>query len=139
MNDFQYILNQKIMKRSSFLFISAILTLVFGTLLFFIPTLSTQSLDMIYSPETGSVLRSMGGLIIGSGTINLFLRNSDNNHSLKALLLANIITHTFGLLANVWGLADGAITICKIAPFEINLFVGIGSVIYLLQLKRENV
>jgi hypothetical protein len=127
------------MKRSSFLFISAILTLVFGALLFFIPTLSTQSLDMIYSPETGSVLRSMGGLIIGSGTINLFLRDSENNHSLKALLLANIITHTFGLLANIWGLADGAITICKIAPFEINLFVGIGSVIYLLQLRREKV
>jgi uncharacterized membrane protein len=127
------------MKRSSFLFISAILTLVFGALLFFIPTLSTQSLDMIYSPETGSVLRSMGGLIIGSGTINLFLRDSDNHPSLKALLLANIITHTFGLLANVWGLADGAITICKIAPFEINLFVGIGSLIYLLQLKREKV
>ena len=127
------------MKRSSFLFISAILTLVFGTLLFFIPTLSTQSLDMIYSPETGSVLRSMGGLIIGSGTMNLFLRDSENSHSLKALLLANIITHTFGLLANVWGLADGAITICKIAPFEINLFVGIGSLIYLLQLKREKV
>jgi uncharacterized membrane protein len=127
------------MKRSSFLFISAILTLVFGALLFFIPTLSTQSLDMICSPETGSALRSMGGLIIGSGTINLFLRNSENNHSLKALLLANIITHSFGLLANVWGLADGAITICKIAPFEINLFVGIGSLIYLLQLKREKV
>jgi hypothetical protein len=125
------------MKRSSFLFISAILTLVFGALMFFIPDLATQSLDMIQSPETGSALRGMGGLIIGSGTINLFLRDSENSDSLKALLLANIITHTLGLLANVWGIADGAISISKIAPFEINLFVGIGSFIYLLQLRRK--
>jgi hypothetical protein len=125
------------MKRSSFLLISAILTLVFGALMFFIPDLATQSLDMIQSPATGSVLRGMGGLIIGSGTINLFLRDSENSDSLKALLLANVITHTLGLLANVWGIADGAITICKIAPFEINLFVGIGSFIYLLQLRRK--
>lgn len=125
------------MKRSSFLFISAILTLVFGALMFFIPTFATESLDIICSPETGSVLRGMGGLIIGSGTINLILRDSENNDSLRALLLANIITHSFGLLANVWGLADGAVTICKIAPFEINLFVGIGSLIYLLQLNRK--
>ncbi|MEJ7682407.1 MAG: hypothetical protein WKG06_32055 [Segetibacter sp.] len=60
------------MKRSSFLLISAILSFVFGAMMFFVPTFAAKFLEIASTPQTVSVLRGMGGLIIGSGAINFF-------------------------------------------------------------------
>jgi hypothetical protein len=38
--------------------------------------------------------------------------------------LKNIITHAFGLAADFWGIADGALTVLKMAP-EINTAYGL--------------
>ena len=66
--------------------------------------------------------------------INFFLRKEENVAVLKGLLLANMITHLFGLSADLWGIAGGVLTIAKMAPVEFtHLFVGIGSLIYYLQ------
>jgi hypothetical protein len=43
-----------------------------------------------------------------------------------------------GLSADVWGIADAALTIGKMAPVEFtHLFVGIGSLLYYLRLKKD--
>jgi uncharacterized membrane protein len=79
----------------------------------------------------------MGGLIIGTGFINFLLRNNIDNSTINTVLLANIATYVLGLFADVWGMSDGALTAVKIVPVEItHLFVGIGSLIYFLQLKE---
>lgn len=125
------------MKRSTFFLISAILSFVFGAMMFFLPAIAAKFLDIPLSDATASVLRGMGGLIIGSGTINFLVRNIHDNRTLKAVLLTNIITHLFGISADIWGVVDGALTTSKIAPVEItHLFIGIGSLIYLLRLKN---
>ncbi len=124
------------MKRSNFLLISAILSFVFGAMMFFVPVFAAKFLDIATTPQTISVLRGMGGLIIGSGAINFFLRDQTNISVLKGLLLTNIITHLLGIFADIWGVLDGALTTGKIAPVEItHLFIGIGSLLYLLRLK----
>jgi hypothetical protein len=124
------------MKRSSFLLITAILSFAFGAMMFFVPGFAAGFLDIATTPQTISVLRGMGGLIIGSGAINYFLRNQNNTDINKSLLLTNIITHLLGLSADIWGILDGALTISKMVPVEItHIFVGIGSLIYFLQLN----
>ena len=127
----------KSMKPSTFLLITAILSFVFGAMMFFIPNFAAGFLHIATTPQTISVLRGMGGLIIGSGAINYFLRNQ-NNTGIKGLLFTNIITHLLGLSADIWGIFDGALTLSKMAPVGItHLFVGIGSLIYLLQLYKQ--
>ena len=127
------------MKRSLFLLITALLSFAFGAMMFFVPAFAAGFLDMAASPQTLSVMRGLGGLIIGSGAINYFLHNQDNAIVVKGLLLANIITHLLGLLADIWGVADGALSLIKFAPVEItHLFVGIGSLIYLLKLNTRS-
>jgi hypothetical protein len=124
------------MKRSIFLSITAFASFAFGAMMFFIPMFAANLLGMDATPQTLSVLRGMGGLIIGSGAINYFLRNQDNSDILKGLLMTNIITHLLGLSADIWGVTDGALTISKMAPVEMtHLFVGIGSLIYLIKLR----
>lgn len=124
------------MKRSTFLLITAVLSFAFGAMMFFVPGFAAGFLDIATTPQTVSVLRGMGGLIIGSGAINYFLRDQNNTDVIKSLLLTNIITHVLGLSADIWGILDGALTIGKMAPVEItHLFVGFGSLIYLLRLN----
>ncbi|MEO5592724.1 MAG: hypothetical protein ABIR15_03945 [Chitinophagaceae bacterium] len=125
------------MKRSTFLLITAILSFAFGAMMFFVPNFAAGFLDIATTPQTISILRGMGGLIIGSGAINYFLRSQNNTAIIKGLLLTNIITHLLGLSADIWGIVDGALTIRKMAPVEItHLFAGIGSLIYLLRLNK---
>lgn len=104
--------------------------------MFLNPDFLAEFLNIETSPQTIAVLRGMGGLIIGSGAINYFLRHQTNIQFIQGLLLANIITHLLGLSADIWGAADGALTISKMAPVEItHLFVAIGSLYYYLKLR----
>ncbi len=106
--------------------------------MFFVPNFAAAFLNIVTTPQTISVLRGMGGLIIGSGAINYLLRNQNNTNIIKSLLLTNIVTHVLGLSADVWGILDGALTMIKMAPVELtHLFVGIGSLIYLLNLNSN--
>jgi hypothetical protein len=124
------------MKRSTFLLISSILSFAFGILMFLLPGLAAKSLGIVSTHETTSLLRGMGGLIIGSGAVIFLLRNNKDTGTLKVLLITNIITHLLGLSADIWGVADGVLTTSKIVPVEMtHLFVGIGSFICLLKLK----
>ncbi len=124
------------MKRSMFLLITAIASFAFGAMMFFVPNFAAGFLNIATTLQTISVLRGMGGLIIGSGAINYFLRNQNNAGIITSLLFTNIITHLLGLSADIWGIVDGALTIKKMAPVEItHLFVGIGSLIYLLRIN----
>jgi hypothetical protein len=128
------------MKRSTFLLISGIAAFLFGAMMFFLPGMAAQLLGIAPTPAVASVLRGMGGLIIGSGVINFLVRNYNDTETLKAVLLTNIVTHLFGLLADLLGVNDGALTIIKMAPVEAtHLFVGIGSLIFLLKLKNSSV
>jgi hypothetical protein len=92
------------------------------------------------TPQTISVLRGMGGLIIGSGAINYFLRHQLQPDIVKSLLITNIVTHLLGLSADIWGIAEGVLNIAKMAPVEIiHLFVASGSIIYLLRLSNNQI
>ena len=94
------------MTRQTFLFITAIASFAFGIMMFFVPGFAADFLGIATTPQTISVLRGLGGLIIGSAVINYHLRNQDNAYVVKSILLTNIITHLLGLSADVWGVVD---------------------------------
>ena len=81
----------------------------------------------------------MGGLIIGVGTINFLLRRQTDVQTMRDLLLTNIITHVFGIAADLLAIGDAALKISNIIPVQItHLFIGIGSAIYLLKIGQHN-
>jgi hypothetical protein len=88
------------MKSSVFLSIAALLSFVFGFMMFFLPRMAGESLGLVSGAETLSLLRGMGGLIVGGGTINRLLRNQTDRVSLKALFLTNVVTRALGLGAD---------------------------------------
>ncbi|MES2558281.1 MAG: hypothetical protein V4590_00970 [Bacteroidota bacterium] len=124
------------MKRSTFLLVTALVSFTFGTLFFFMPNLIAGMMSIEATPQILSVYRGMGGLIIGGGIINYFLRNQHNSEILTGLFLTNMLTHFLGLSADLWGVADGVLSISKMALIEVmHLFIGIGSFIYLLKMR----
>ena len=126
------------MSRSLFFLIAAIGAFGFGGLMFFAPAAAAHLLGIEMSAAKGSVIHGMGGLIIGTATMNLLARKLQDAAALHTVLIANIVTHAFGLAADFWGIADGALTVLKMAPVEAtHLFVGIGSCIYLSRLRRS--
>jgi len=81
------------MNRTTFLLITDLAYFAFGAMMFFVPNFTAGILDIATTLQTISVLRGMGGLIIGSGAINYFLRNETNASFVKNLVLTNIVTH----------------------------------------------
>jgi len=73
------------MKCPIFFLIAAIGSFGFGAMMFFAPSKGAQLLGLAITPELASLLRGMGGLIIGRGTMNLLFRNSMDPASIKAL------------------------------------------------------
>jgi hypothetical protein len=128
------------MKRPLFLLISALGSFVFGALMFFGPAAAARLLGIAPSVETLSVLRGMGGLIIGMGMINFLVRHSSDEHTLRMVFQTNILTNALGLMADFWGIWDGALKMSTMAPVEItHLFIGLGSLYYLLKTEIKNV
>jgi len=71
---------------------------------------------------------------VGSGAMNFVGYRSKNNEPLTVILVANIITHILGLVVDFYGVFNGIHSIIKFAPVEVtHLFIGIGSMLYLLQ------
>jgi hypothetical protein len=126
------------MKISLFLTISAIGSIAFGTVMFLMPALAFNGLGITVTPQTVSLLQGMGGLIIGLGALNFLGRHFTEVRMLNVVLLTNILTHTLGLLADIFGVLNGALQIGQMAPVELtHLFIGTGSLIYLVRLKRR--
>lgn len=64
--------------------------------MFFVPYFAAGFLEIAITSQTISVLRGMGGLIIGSGNNKYFLRNQNNTDIIKDLLLTTIIIRLLG-------------------------------------------
>jgi hypothetical protein len=126
------------MKLPVFLTISAVGSFAFGAMMFFMPGFAARLLGIACTLQTGSLLQGMGGLIIGLGAINFLGRHFTEVRMLRVVLLTNVLTHTLGLLADIFGALNGALQIRQMAPVELtHLFIGIGSLIYLLKLRRQ--
>ncbi|MEP7197407.1 MAG: hypothetical protein ABI851_12875 [Saprospiraceae bacterium] len=124
------------MKRSIFFLIAAIIAVLFGGMMFISPSKASEGFGMVSSADTNILFRALGAMILSTGIMNFLVRNHTDNLTLKAVLLTNVITHALSMTADLWAVSDGVLEISKAAPGQIaHLFVGFGSLIYMLKIK----
>ena len=105
--------------------------------MFLIPVLSANFMGLNFNPESASLLRGMGGLIIGTGLMNMLGYRSNEFQLVQLILITNIVIQLLGISVDILGVYHGVLSAVRFAPVELtHLFVGIGSGIYLMLLEK---
>lgn len=124
------------MKRSLFFWITAILALLFGGLMFLTPQGAAQAFTLPPSPGTDVLFRILGATLLGLAVLNFLVRNHGDSETLAAVLWANVAVHGFGLIADIGSVVTGTLSVSSIAlGVIVHLFVGIGSLIYATRMR----
>jgi hypothetical protein len=127
------------MKRSLFLIITAIIATLFGGMMFFMPDKAAEGFGMTSALETALLFRSLGGLLLCSGVLNFLVRNEGDSKALKAIFIFNIVFHAISMTNVFIGVSQGILMFNKVIPGQVaHLFIGIGSIIYMLKIKTSN-
>lgn len=124
------------MSRSLFFWITAILALLFGGLMFLSPGTAASSFGLDQSPGTDVLFRVLGATLLSLALLNFLVRNHADSETLAAVLWANVATHGLGLIADVASVVAGPLKPSAIAfGVIVHLFVGIGSLIYAMRMR----
>ena len=124
------------MKRSTFLLITAIIALIFGGMMLLVPDKASEGFGLVATPESNLLFRSLGGLILGSGVLNFLVRAHEDSKTLQAVLIFNVVFHAISMANDFLGAYQGILRFDKIIPGQsVHLFIGIGSIIYLMRMK----
>ena len=127
------------MKRSLFLIITAIISALFGGMMFFLPGMVTEGFGSSPTPFSSFLMREMGLIILCSGVLNFLVRNDSDSMALKAIFIFNIAYHVIMIPIVFIGVSQGVFTIDKsFGGLAAHLFVGIGSLFYLMKIKTSN-
>ena len=125
------------MKRSLFFLITAIIGVLFGVMLFLAPAKGADGFGVTASPEVVALFRALGAMILAMGIMNFLVRNHPASQTLKMVLLTNIISHGLTMIADIYGIASGTLQFSKLVVGQgTHLFIGIGSLIYLLKMEK---
>ena len=124
------------MKRSIFFVIIAVIAILLGSTMLFIPGKMAEGFGVSSSPIMIFMMREIGLFNLGSGVLNYFVRNDKDSNTLKGVLIFNIAYHLIMVPLNLSGVFQGTFPIGQaIAPLVIHIFVGFGSLIYLMKIK----
>ena len=126
------------MKRSIFLLLTAIIAAIFGCMMLFVPDKAAEGFGLISNPVTTMFFHLLGGMILSAGILNFMVRNDKDSTTLKAILIFNIIFHVLGMGSDILATTSGVIEFSKIIPgYVVHIFVGVGSIIYLVKMKTS--
>jgi hypothetical protein len=107
-------------------------------MMLFMPEKAAEGFGMTSTPETALLFRSLGGLVLCSGILNFLVRKEGDSKALKAVLIFNIAFHAMSMSNDFVGVSQGIFTLQKTIPGQIaHLFIGIGSLIYLVKIKSQ--
>jgi hypothetical protein len=128
------------MTRSIFFLIVAIVSVFTGSVLLFKPNFIVENNHWVSSPQTEFFIRLLGSPAVAIGVLNFLVRNHAESATLKAVLVLNIIKHSIDLVLDFTDFDLRNANIQSILPFVIgHLFIGLGSLYYLLKMKNLNV
>ena len=127
------------MKRSSFLLIVAIIPLLFGLVMMFVPDkMLSNTLTSDANLQTHSVTQWAGFGVFTVGLINFLSRNDAGSTALRAIMIGNIVFHTLGVFFDIY---DYSIGVMKLAGLMTGLaphsLLIIGFVYYLQKLPQQ--
>ncbi len=129
----------KPMKRSLFFIITAIISIVTGSILLFYPNFIVEGNHWISSPQIESLFRLLGSMVVSIGILNLIVRNHADSDTLRAVLILNITKHTIDLILDLISAKQGISSFKDLIPFFIgHIFIGSFSLYYLLKMKSTN-
>lgn len=126
------------MKRSIFLIITSIISALFGSMMFFLPDMVTDGFGSTPTLFSTFLMREMGLIILGAGVLNFLVRNSSDSVALKAIFIFNIAYHVIMIPIVFLGVSQGVFAIDKsIGGLAAHLFIGIGSLFYVMKIKTS--
>jgi hypothetical protein len=127
------------MKRSVFFLITAIFSLLTGSILLFIPAFVINGNHWAVSPQIEFVFRLTGGLVVSIGVLNFLVRNHAGSNTLKAVLVLNILNHVINLTNDIVSFYQQIACFKDSIPFVAgHLFIIIGSLYYFIKIKTAN-
>lgn len=128
------------MKRSIFLLIVAIIAILIGGISILLPDKMAEGFGGTSTPLLIFLVRELGVFSLCAGVLNFLVRNDTDSKTLKAIFIFNISYHMIMLPVNFIGISQGALSFGQaIPPLVIHLFVGIGSLIYLVKIKTTDI
>lgn len=126
------------MKRSTFLFIAAILAVLIGGLSLIFPAKMAESFGVTSTPMIIFLARELGVFNLCTGALNFLVRNDQDSKTLKAILIFNFAYHLMMLPINLYALSQGVFTLAQaLPPMAFHLVLGIGSYVYLSKIKTS--
>jgi hypothetical protein len=122
------------MKRAYYFWVTAILALAFGLLMFLAPGFAATQFQLTASPATDTLFRVAGAILIGGGVLNILVSRHPMSDTLKAVLWGNATVHGVGFVGDVWSAAAGSISWSGVAVGLIaHVVVFAGAVYYLMR------
>lgn len=126
------------MRRSIFLIITAVIALIFGGMMFFLPEVVIEGFESAPDPFSKFVIREVGLIILCSSVLNYLVRNNGDSMALKAIFIFNMLYHVTMIPIVLIGVSQGVFTFDKsIGGLAAHLFIGIGSLFYLMKIKSD--
>lgn len=127
------------MKRSTFLSITALLSLVFGVGLLLFPLDVARSYCMTIDEAGVLFARSVGASLLALGLVNWLARNAPASSALNAVLYGNLALHIVTMLLDAFATVTGVICIQGWGTVAMHVVLASGFAYYLFaQPKGES-
>ncbi|MEO8666911.1 MAG: hypothetical protein ABI399_00225 [Bauldia sp.] len=124
------------MARSVFFWIVAVLSALFGALMFLVPGQAASQFGMTASADTDTIFRVLGATLLSVGLLNFLVRNHRASETLRAVLWMNISIHGLGTIADLWSVASGDVALSSVAiGFVSHAVIGLGSAYFLWRME----
>lgn len=124
------------MKRSTFLIISAIVSVILGGGMLVFPDIVAAILGATTNPFSAFIMRELALIIICSGILNFLVRNESSSFALKVILIFNIAYHGTMIPMDLIGILQGVFTFKNLLGIlAFHIFIAGGSVYFLVRLR----
>lgn len=120
------------MKRSYYFWVAAVLALVFGALMFLAPRAAADAFKLTASPDTDTIFRVLGAVMLGVALLNFLVRNHPMSETLKAVLWGNATIHGIGFVGDLWSVAAGSVAFGGVAVGLVAHMVVLAGALYYL-------
>ena len=121
------------MRRSYYFWVAAILSLLFGLMMFFVPAQAASAFQLATSNgNTNTIFRVLGSVMIGVALLNFLVRDHTMSATLRAVLWANVAIHGIGFVGDLWSVEQGDVPFSGVAiGLVAHLVVLLGGAYYL--------
>ena len=124
------------MNFKTLMIIKAVVCLVFGLLLLFVPGPLLTLLGSTYGPGAAITAREYGAALIGTLLLTWFARNAEESQARRAIVLDLCVYDAIAFVAMLWIQLSGGFNLLGWGVVAIYLFFALGFGYFLLPQKK---